>query len=76
VLPVIHEIQRSGIKSLRGVAGHGQRAASRPLVVVLGRRRGGDGAGNTGVRALGINGATSQSVRLTELPLPGVYLFA
>jgi hypothetical protein len=50
--------------SIQNISGLPQGLASRPAA---GWSRRGDGAGNTGVRALGINGATSGSARLTEL---------
>jgi hypothetical protein len=54
---------------IQNISGLPQGVASRPAA---GWSRRGDGAENTGVRALGINGATSESTRLTELPLAGV----
>jgi len=54
--------------SIQNISGLPQGLASR---LAAGWSRRGDGAGNTGIRALE-NGATSESVRLTELPLAGI----
>jgi hypothetical protein len=55
--------------SIQNISGWPQGLASRPAE---GLTRQGDGGGDTGVRALGINGATSESARLTDMPLAEV----
>lgn len=62
-------VDTQAARRLDNISGLPQGLAGRPAA---GWSRRGDGAENTGVRALGINGATSESARLTELPLAGI----